>query len=131
MYLFYPFNPILYICVELAEAVYLLGGSIPVASPIRLEEGGHELAEAVGIGRHEPCRHLRVVYERAVGLIIDPVVHLLQSQQMGCQPSDSKESDSSGDKVLPQPTCQKDMVRMNRQGLMDSLQSRPCQYHRG
>ncbi len=67
---------VLDIHVQLAETVYLVLACIPVATTICLQEGGHQLAEAVGVEVHHALCHLWVVDECVVGLIIHPVVNL-------------------------------------------------------
>mmetsp|Transcript_27247 Transcript_27247/g.59503 ORF Transcript_27247/g.59503 Transcript_27247/m.59503 type:complete len:1448 (-) Transcript_27247:88-4431(-) len=61
--------------VELAQALELLLGGVPVPAAVRLEEGRHHLAEAVGVGLEQALLHLLVLNEGGVGLVVHPVVH--------------------------------------------------------
>mmetsp|Transcript_40413 Transcript_40413/g.111226 ORF Transcript_40413/g.111226 Transcript_40413/m.111226 type:complete len:672 (-) Transcript_40413:2319-4334(-) len=60
--------------VELAQAVEVLLGRLPVAAPVRLEEGRDHVAEGVRVRVQQPLLHLRVGDEDVVGVLVDKVV---------------------------------------------------------
>ena len=61
-------NFVLDIHVELAQAVDLVWGGVPVAAAIGFQEGGNQLAEAVGVGLHQALCHFRVVHVSGICL---------------------------------------------------------------
>mmetsp|Transcript_21009 Transcript_21009/g.46075 ORF Transcript_21009/g.46075 Transcript_21009/m.46075 type:complete len:1268 (+) Transcript_21009:731-4534(+) len=73
--LFHALDLVLHIHVQLSQALQLLGLGVPVAAAVSLQEGGHQLAEAVRVGAHQAVSHLGVLNEGGVGLIVHPVVN--------------------------------------------------------
>mmetsp|Transcript_8545 Transcript_8545/g.29141 ORF Transcript_8545/g.29141 Transcript_8545/m.29141 type:complete len:238 (+) Transcript_8545:426-1139(+) len=66
---------VVHLLVELAEALEVLLGGVPVAAAVGLEEGGHHVAEGVGVCLEEALLHLGVRDEHLVGVLVDKVVH--------------------------------------------------------
>ena len=69
-------NLVFHIHVQLAQAVNLVRGGLPVTAPICFQEGSHKLSETVWVHVHQTLLHFIVIDEGGVGFVIYPVVNL-------------------------------------------------------
>ena len=70
----HAFDLVVDLSVELAEAVKIVLGRLPISSAIRLEEGGDHVAEGVRVCLEKAFLHLLVGDEDVIRVLLDEVV---------------------------------------------------------